>query len=145
MNIRFALLLVAVFACSSALAEDQIFKWKDAQGVSHYGSNAPEGVNAEKISIRHSLVTTEKPKPPVSSEGGTSTANTAAATAASSKVSGPASSNCKLSREAVGVLENNPRVSMDLDGDGVQEPLTSEQHLVELERRRQQAKVYCAE
>lgn len=145
MNIRFALLLVVVFVCGSALAEDQIFKWKDAQGVWHYSSNAPEGVNAEKVSIRHSVVTPAKPTQPVSSEGGAATANTTGGTAAANKVSGPESSNCKLSREAVVVLENNPRVSMDLNGDGVQEPLTYEQHLAELERRRQQAKVYCAE
>ncbi len=144
MKIRFALLLVVVIGCGSALAEDQIFKWKDAQGVWHYSSNAPEGVNAEKVSIRHSVVTSAK-APPVSSEGGTSAATTAGGTAASTRISGPQSSNCKLSREAVVVLENNPRVSMDLNGDGVQEPLTSEQHLAELERRRQQAKVYCAE
>lgn len=143
MNPKIALLLLATVISTGALAEDQIFKWRDAQGVWHFSSNAPEGVGAERVSIRHSqtvLAPDTKPAP-------TDDAASATATASTGKggIIGPQSANCKAAQDAVAVLSNNPRVAMDSNGDGKQEELSAQQQLDELELRREQAKVYCTE
>ena len=144
MNPRIAVLFLATLISAGALAEDQIFKWRDAQGVWHFSSNAPEGVAAERVSIRHSqTVANPVPAPtPTDDAAGTGSAT---ASAAKGSIIGPQSANCKAAQDAVAVLSNNPKVAMDMNGDGTQEELTAQQQLEELERRREQAKVYCAE
>ncbi len=143
MNPKIAWLLLASALTAGAVAEDQIFKWKDAQGVWHFSSNAPEGVGAERVSIRHSqTVLAPEVKPAVTGEGGNAAAPT---TTRPGSIIGPESANCKAAQDAVTVLSNNPRVAMDSDGDGKQEELSAQQQIEELERRRAQAKVYCAE
>lgn len=145
MNLKIALLLLAAMCSTAIVAEDQIFKWKDAQGVWHFSSNAPDGVGAQRVSVRHSqTVPDPEPAPATTSGAPDGTTATASATGAAGFI-GPQSANCKVAREAVAVLENSPKVSMDSNGDGVQEELTAQQQLEELERRRAQSKVYCAE
>ncbi len=145
MKFKIALLLLTTLGSTAIVAEDQIFKWKDAQGVWHFSSNAPDGVGAQRVSVRHSQ-TVPDPLPAPAAAAGTSTGTVAAAPATGAAgFIGPQSANCKVAREAVMVLENSPKVSMDSNGDGVQENLTAQQQLEELERRRAQSKVYCAE
>ncbi len=144
MNAKITLLLIALTACAGSLAEDQIFKWRDKQGVWHFSSNAPEGVGAQRVSVRHS---TTVPDPVVTPTPASEAdkASQAAATAAAGQIIGPQSANCKSARDAVTVLETSPRVSMDTNGDGEQEVLSAQQQIEELERRRAQSKIYCAE
>ncbi len=141
MNAKITLLLVALTACAGSLAEDQIFKWRDKQGVWHFSSNAPEGVGAQRVSVRHSTTVPD----PVVTPAPASEADKASATAAAGQIIGPQSANCKAARDAVTVLETSPRVSMDANGDGEQEVLSAQQQIEELERRRAQSKIYCAE
>ena len=145
MNRKIAVLLLATLVSAGAVAEDQIFKWKDAQGVWHFSSNAPEGVGAERVSIRHSGTVVEPAVAPVAAGDATAGSAPATATADRSTIIGPQSVNCKAAQDAVAVLSNNPKVAMDSDGDGKQEELTAQQQIEELERRRAQAKVYCEE
>lgn len=144
MNAKITLLFLALTASAGSLAEDQIFKWRDAQGVWHFSSNAPEGVGAERVSVRHS---TTVPDPVVTAAPTSEVdkASQAAATAAAGQIIGPQSANCKAARDAVTVLETSPKVSMDSNGDGEQEVLTAQQQIEELQRRRAQSKIYCAE
>lgn len=143
MNPKFAWLFLASALAAGVAAEDQIFKWRDAQGVWHFSSNAPEGVGAERVSIRHSQTVTA-PKPVLTGENGQS-ADATKVTTAPGAVNGPQSANCKAAQDAVAVLSNNARVKMDSNGDGIEEELSAQQQLEELERRRAQARVYCAE
>ncbi len=142
MNPRIALLLLATLASAGAFAEDQIFKWRDAQGVWHFSSNAPDGVVAERVSVRHSKTVPTDPQPTAPAADGAAGIKTAAK---GDSFIGPGSANCKAARDAVTVLENSPRVTIDSDGDGVQESLSAQEQIEELERRRAQAKIYCAE
>lgn len=145
MNPKIALLLIATLVPAAVLADDQIFKWRDSRGVWHFSSNAPEGVAAERVSIRHSQTVIDPAPVPAPTEGAASGANASTAVADKGKIIGPQSVNCKAAQDAVTVLSNSPKVAMDSDGDGKQEELTAQQQLEELERRRAQAKVYCAE
>ena len=151
MNLKIATVLLVAWVSAGAGAEDQIYKWRDAQGVWHFSSEAPRGVGAERVSIRHSQTVLD-PEPTTApagdAAGGTGSAPataTATASAGANRIVGPQSGNCKSAQDAVAVLSNNARVVMDMDGDGKQEELSAQQQIEELERRRAQAKVYCAE
>lgn len=150
MNRKSAALLVAAlvgasFISAAVVAEDQIYKWRDAQGVWHFSSNAPEGTNAQRVSIRHSTTVVAADPVPVTGEDGTTAVTPPTAAAGTAGMIGPKSANCKSAKDAVTILTASPKVMMDADGDGKQEELTAQQHIEELERRKAQVKAYCAE
>jgi len=144
MNAKISLMLLALAVSAGTLAEDQIYKWRDARGVWHFSSNAPEGVGAQRVSVRYSTTLPDPVVKPAAPDDAAK-ASQAAATAAAGQIIGPQSVNCKAARDAVIVLETSPKVSMDSNGDGVQEVLTAQQQIEELQRRRAQSKIYCAE
>ncbi len=148
MNTRTALLSLALAlgACTLAQAEEVIYKWRDAAGVWHFSSLAPKNVKAERVSIRHSSTVPASPAKitDLSAGGGQDVGKPKNPTAARDNLIGPESANCKAARDSVTILETSPNVSMDTDGDGTQEVLNAQQHLEELERRKQQSKVYCS-
>jgi len=142
-----AAILSAACLGGSVLAEDQIWKWRDAQGVWHFSSQAPPNVTAERVSIRHS---TTLPVP-VANTGdsaavgaGTKPGATTGGSADKEAFVGPESANCKAVKASIAILEASAKVSMDRDGDGQSEDLTAQEQLDELRSRQQQAKVFCA-
>ncbi len=92
-----ALLLAAGLALAgSAIAQQKVYQWKDAQGRTHYSSSPPA---SGKYTIRGQATA---PATPV--------AGTAAAK--------PESAQCATARSNLATLRGNSNVRIDSDGDG---------------------------
>ena len=55
------LFTLLVFSATDALADDEIYRWVDENGVVHFGDRADEHANAEKISIQTSRGVNSQP------------------------------------------------------------------------------------
>ena len=89
-------LLVALVAAPALAGE--VYKWKDAKGVTHYSDAPPAGSNYESREIRH------RPGMPAASAG------------AEGK---PAeNSQCSIARANLETLAGDGPVGVDADGDG---------------------------
>ncbi len=129
-----------LFAAAGAMAGDPIYKWKDANGQSHYSQQAPEGIKYETIS------TSGLP-------AGSSTAvvsTPAASTAPTAAASGPTQAdttrqkNCDVARKNSEDLATRPVVDMDIHGDGKPVRLTPEQQTAQLNLSKQQVSAFCS-
>ena len=54
---------VALFFAHSAIAQQEVHKWVDENGVVHYGERAPSGVKTQKIEIQPSPAPTDRATP----------------------------------------------------------------------------------
>lgn len=50
-NMKLLLKVVLIFLCVNTQAMAEIYKWVDERGVTHFGQNSPENVEAEKLNI----------------------------------------------------------------------------------------------
>lgn len=59
----FARPIALVLLCSLAANVDasEVYRWKDANGVTHYGERPPEGTDAEQVAIRKAPPVTPAP------------------------------------------------------------------------------------
>ena len=55
----FALMLLCSLAANADATE--VYRWKDANGVTHYGERPPEGTEAEQVAIRKAPPVTSAP------------------------------------------------------------------------------------
>ena len=90
------LALVFSASASAALAADEVYQWKDANGVTHYSQTPPQGVSYKSRTIYH--------RPP---------SDVAGATAATAE-----SSSCTNARKNIELLQSGMKLQMDSDGDG---------------------------
>ena len=89
-------LLVALVAAPALAGE--VYKWKDAKGVTHYSDAPPAGSNYESREIRH------RPGMPAAGEAGAEK---------------PAeNSQCTIARSNLETLAGDGPVGVDSDGDG---------------------------
>ena len=96
--IRSLSLALALAALAAPALAGEVYKWKDAQGVTHYSDAPPAGSNYESREIRH------RPGMP------------AAGDAAAEK---PAeNSQCTIARSNLEALAGDGPVGVDSDGDG---------------------------
>ena len=107
-----ALLLAAGLALAgSAIAQQKVYQWKDAQGRTHYSSSPPA---SGKYTIRGQATA---PATPV--------AGTAAAK--------PESAQCATARSNLATLRGNSNVRIDSDGDGQPDrQLSAEEHAAQV-------------
>ena len=144
------LLALAVFAAAlvsatAASAADPVYRWKDANGQSHYSQQPPEkGVKYETIASSGA--------PASAAAAATSHAESAAS---AKKDSNPAANAttanaqaerqklCETARKNADVLANRPLVEMDLNGTGTPQRLTPEQQTQQLDIARKQQTAYC--
>jgi hypothetical protein len=135
--------LAALVAAPSALAQ-QVYKWKDADGVTHYSASPPpKEVTAEKMLLRGGTTSTVPETP---AEG-----DAAAADGTTPPAGDGLSANAMREREAACItaqsnvekLQNNPFITMDKDGDGSDELLSPEEHDAQLQRARRYAEEVC--
>lgn len=145
---------VFVFAAAAlvlaASANAQVYKWKDAKGVTHYSDSAPpSGTEYQKVKISSNSAT-----PVVATSAAT---GTAASTAASEQAAQPApASTARIPDTA----DNRAKLCKDLDRNisllGGDQPLTSgdaatpQQNMSDVQRRqelataRAQKSQYCS-
>ena len=46
------LLLLALSAATGSAAATEVYRWKDANGITQYGERPPEGVQSERVALR---------------------------------------------------------------------------------------------
>ena len=139
----FAAAALAVCASGSA----QVYKWKDANGTTHYSDvPPPAGSNYQKVNVGSNVATTVTPAP----------ASTAAAADASTKTTAPASAS---TTHIPDTADNRARLCKQLDSNiallDSSQPLTSgdagtpQQNMSDVQRRQElataqaQKKQYC--
>jgi hypothetical protein len=130
-------LALALLAVAGSASAQQYYKWKDANGVTHYTKTPPpEGTPADRVAVRAAA-----PAP----DPGTTAAEPKADAGAG--MSGAAlqqrSAACQTAQANLDTLQNNPFVSIDKDGDGKPELLTVEEHEAQLRIAREQVRTLC--
>ncbi len=131
--------LAGALCIASAAAED-VYKWTDANGVTHYADAPPTGTKYEKLNVR--TVTTasaDKEATAPSPEDAAAKAE-ADATAANEK---NLSSGCRQARANLEVLQSNAVVRKDVDGDGIMEDVSGAQLQKEIENAQKLVAGFC--
>lgn len=105
---------LGVFCVGSAMAQQEIYKWRDKSGAIHYGSTPPKSAKYEKRRISPSLTSS-------------ATATAVPATAAAKPASGAENPLCATARSNFKALNDRSRqVMMDSNGDGKPEAALNE-------------------
>ncbi|MBS0213007.1 MAG: DUF4124 domain-containing protein [Proteobacteria bacterium] len=138
------LVAIGLLAGSLAMAET-VYKWKDANGQSHYSQQPPDGVKKYETITSAGNVDADDASSPAAPASGSRDH------AASGNASGmtPAQQQrgqlCKSARDNVDVLTKNATVSTDLNGDGKIVTLNAAQHDKALSDAKKQVDLYCAQ
>ena len=126
---RFVLGTVLAFAAVPALAQQtagEVFKWTDANGVTHYSQTPPASGRYE-----HRLITSS----------GVASATAAADADAASSSESP---QCTTARANIAALKAEGDVQIDADGDGKPDRvLDADQRASQLELAQAAVKAYC--
>ena len=128
-------LALALLAIAGPASAQQFYKWKDADGVTHYTRTPPpEGTQADRVAVNAAAPT---PAPAAAAEPG------AAGAGMSASATQQRSTACQTAQANLDTLQNNPFVSIDKDGDGKPELLTVEEHDAQLAIAREQVRTLC--
>lgn len=132
-------LVLALLMAVCPLAFGQAYKWKDAQGVTHYSdSPPPAGTKVEKIKTSGVVIPPAGNPAPVA-------ASTAAAKPAPSSVADTPANRAKLCeqlRKNADTLSKEKNVSVD-DGKGGSKPLDDAGRARQVETTQAQITLYC--
>ncbi|HET6602837.1 MAG TPA: DUF4124 domain-containing protein [Xanthomonadaceae bacterium] len=119
----------------------QVFRWTDAQGITHYSDMPPpEGTE-------HVRIDAYVPAPPAPGEA-EAEAEGEADTDTAPAESGPvavARENCERARKNVEILQASEVVRMDVDGNGASDDLDEAQRAAQLELAQRQVRAFCGE
>lgn len=134
-SIVLSIVVVGLLAGTSALAGDPVYKWKDANGQSHYSQQPPDGIKYETIST-----------------SGVSTSNATAAAAPGAAAAQPGTTpgqiarqkSCEQAQKNVDTFTNSAAVAMDVNGDGKTVALSADQQAQQLSLAKQQVTVFCS-
>jgi len=153
-----AILAIAVLAAAVAgsASAEQFYKWKDADGVTHYTSTPPpQGIEGSRVAVSGSSrsridmsVGTEAPAAPAAPATPAGDANADNRLAQGEERTAEAiqkrrDTACDTAKQRYDVLANNAAVEWDRDGDGVAEPLDVKEHAAEMEKAQQSIGFYC--
>lgn len=134
-----ALILLAA-ACPLAFA--QAYKWKDAQGVTHYSDAPPPGsAKVEKITMKGGVTTPATGSTAPASAPATAPAAPAPATAVADNPANRAKL-CDQLRKNLDILQKEAIVSMD-NGKGGQQQLDAAGRQRQVETTQAQMTLYC--
>jgi hypothetical protein len=137
MRRRLALILL-VSVCPLAFA--QAYKWKDAQGVTHYADAPPPG-NAKYEKIK-TTGTVEAPAPAPAASAGTAASNSAKAAGNNDDTPANRKKLCDQLHKNVDILNNEKVVTMD-DGKGGVKAVDDATRANQLKTTQAQITVYC--
>lgn len=105
LSVSIAVVLLAGLV-APASAQD-VYRWKDARGVTHYGDAPPAGVKATPVR------TTPAPR-----AAGASTTAGATSTAAAGTTAAGENAQCTSARKNLALLQGSAPVGIDANGDG---------------------------
>lgn len=132
-------LALLVSACPLAFA--QAYKWKDAQGVTHYADSPPPGnTKYEKIKTSGTVEAPAPAPPPAPAPAATANANNTAGGTADTPEN--RKKLCDQVRKNIDILNNEKVVSMD-DGKGGTKPVDDATRQNQLKTAQAQATLYC--
>jgi hypothetical protein len=113
------MIFAALFAMAVSTASQaaQIYKWVDAQGVTHFDAQPPAGQQAEQVNV-------QKPPPAPPASGAAPSTNDSEEQRiidgkVKKQVAGEAAKreeNCTILRTNLAQLQNNPRVREQVEG-----------------------------
>ncbi len=137
MNTRTLLIgLTALILAGNAVAEKQtVRKWVDENGVTHYSTHAPSGVNSSTITANGgtAIPSSTTPNTPAAADKPKkqtfASANEPAYKVARTK-------NCEIAKQNIQVLMNSPVVTRK-DSEGSEVKLTEEQRLSAIDNNKQ--------
>lgn len=136
------LFAIAALVCAGDANAQKFYKWKDADGVTHYTETPPpEGQQADRVAVNAA------PAAPIEADepaDGEPRDPSLPAEARSSTAVEQRSAACITARSNLSTLETNPFVTMDKDGDGKQELLTVDEQNAQIARAREQVSSLCA-
>lgn len=123
---RLLLAPLLLLATSTAMAQE-IYSWKDADGVVHHSDSPPPAGQFQTRTIGHSV-------PPQAAATGNTEADERAKARAEA---------CTRAKSNMNLISINPTVRMDLDGDGNPETLSAEQREAALNQAKAQSELTC--
>jgi hypothetical protein len=119
---------------STAMAED-VYKWTDAAGVTHYADAPPAGTQYEKLNV--SRGTSRAAEEPAEASPEATAATPAEGTTPET------SAGCVQARANLQTLRTNPVVRKDVDGDGTPEVISGDAMHEEIARAQKLADAFC--
>ena len=147
---RLPALVFAVSALAlAASAGAQVYKWKDAKGVTHYSDSAPtNGVEYQRVKISSGASTPVTPAPASTSAAGASTSSAAAAQpapASTAKIPDTTANRAKLCKDLdknIGLLSSDQPLTSGA-ASTPQQNMGDVQRSQELATARAQKSQYC--
>lgn len=142
------LLLATGLLAGSAVVAGTVYKWKDANGQSHYSQQPPDGVKKyETISGASDAWANNPSASPAASsphDAGSASAKPAAA-AGQTPAQQQRAQLCAQARANVTTLNQHATVSADVNGDGKPVTLNAAQHDKALSDANKQVDLYCSQ
>lgn len=137
--------LVVLVATGAVHAQDKVYRWKDADGVTHYSDEPPADGSAEEMEIDVPPPVAAPPAPETSDEQETENEPSAAAAEAEAqaRLAAERQQACEGAQRNLATLQANPEVTMDTNGDGEAEILTPEQRDAQIAANREAIQTYC--
>lgn len=122
---RKTLLLTIVLAAAPAIGSGaSVYKWTDANGVTHFGDRQPTGQSAEQVSVRAGTSRNPSGQRQSAQEQLEALESEQAAQQQRQKESAveearrkQREANCSTARANLGIIESNARIRVDEDGE----------------------------
>ncbi|MGX1171282.1 DUF4124 domain-containing protein [Pseudomonas sp. R151218B TE3479] len=118
----------------------QVYKWVDAQGVTHFGSQPPQDAEATTV-IKSSPPVAKPPAPPSGSVIGDQKAIDKEVKKQIAEQEAQLKAFCEQARTNLAQLRNNPRVREDVEGE--MRRLNDEERRQRIEETRKQIDEHC--
>lgn len=109
-----------LLALSAPVAASQVYKWVDAQGVTHFGAQPPQGQQATSINTAAPPSKPAEPKAAATFDNEADSEQEAIDRKVKQQVATQEAERkkyCESVRTNLAQLENNPRVRIEVDGD----------------------------
>lgn len=132
---RALLLMVALLLMAPLAQAQKFYKWQDENGTWHYDSKPPKDQQAQPLNVRAKSATPTEGEAVAKAE--------AEKAEVTKELAGDNSANCKRAQDNLRILLNNAQVKKDVDGDGAEEVLSSDEHLAEVSATRKQVEKFC--
>ncbi len=135
---RVGLIVLALIFSVSASASDEVYKWTDANGVTHFADAPPQGVTGkvDKIMLRGGVTTSAPATPPPEAEKPEIADPTVDTPENRARI-------CREARANLELLQSNYQLSMPTGEDGASQPIDEETREKELEKAKEQVAFYC--
>lgn len=118
----------------------QVFKWVDAQGVTHFGAQPPEGAEATTV-IQASPSVTKPPAPPSGGVIGDQKAIDQQVKKQIAEQEAQLKAFCEQARANLAQLQNNPRLREEVEGE--MHRLTDDERRQRTDETRKQIEEHC--